>query len=181
MFSRSVGTLALAILPVLVSCAGAGEPLAARPDEAAVPAHSDAPITTDSTVYRLRSSENGYSGTIELTYTNRTGGTVNIPACHSPHPPILEKRVDGEWVVAYDPPVLMCITAPVVIQAGSSYAYTYRIVAGPTGSNMYPQFQVAEIPGTYRLRWRALVTAGPGQPQPLPEEETVSQPFELRR
>lgn len=180
MFSRTFASLLAVALPALGACAGGGEPLAARPDEAAVPSNAGAPITTDSAVYHLRSSADGYAGTIGVTYTNRTGGTVNIPACHSPHPPLLEKWVAGEWVVAYDPPVLMCITPPVVIQAGSSYSYTYRIVAGRTGSNSYPQFEVDEIPGTYRLRWRALLSAGSGEPQPLPEEVTISETFEIR-
>lgn len=143
------------------------------------------PIRTDSAVYHVRTTEYFHDLTIEATYTNLTGKTVYIPGCHSPDPPVLEKWQEDKWVTAYAPVVLLCLGSPVIIGAGDVYAYTYRISAART-PNTSPRFEVAELPGTYRLVWRILSTWTPHGPEPglgkeLPLEQRISNTFEIVR
>jgi hypothetical protein len=143
------------------------------------------PLRTDSSVYHVRTASHGYELTIGVSYTNPTRGNVYIPTCHTPHPPVLQKLENGSWVTAYVPVVLMCLGPPVIIGSGRTYEFTYRIWAGFHGTNNYPQFEVREIPGTYRLVWQMLRTwtpngPNPGLGEPLPVELSTSDPFELR-
>ena len=149
------------------------------------PSHSaaGAPIRTDSSVYHVRTTPTGHELTIGVRFTNVTGGTAYIPTCHTPHPPVLEKLEGDRWVTAYSPVVLMCLGPPVVIPAGSSYDYTYRVLAS-TRPNTYPRFEVAEIRGTYRLVWHILGSWNPDGPEPglgtpLPLEQRVSNTFRI--
>ena len=139
------------------------------------------PIQTDSSVYHLRTAGHSHELTINLAYTNPTPGPVYIPTCREPGPPVLQKWVDGKWVTAYSPVVLLCLGPPVVIRAGEAYSYTYRVLASRS-PNSIPRLQVAEIPGRYRLVWHILGTWTPNGPEPglgqlLPEEQRVSNPF----
>jgi hypothetical protein len=131
------------------------------------------PIQTDSSVYHVRTTEYARELTVALTFANPTGRRVYIPTCHSPHPPILEKWENETWVIAYYPIVLACAGPPVVIDAGAQYRYTYHLVV-PHGPNTYPRFEVAEVPGTYRLVWNALGTSSGEQ---LPLHHRVSNTF----
>jgi hypothetical protein len=176
------------VLPVLAICAllsscGAPDTLGLRTDRA--PALGGAPIRTDSAVYHVRTTAYAYELTIGLTYTNPSGETAYISTCKAPDPPVLEKWEDGKWVTAFAPVVLMCLGPPVVIGAGERYAYTYHVLASHR-PDTYPQFEVAEIPGTYRLVWRILGTWTPdgGQPGPgeeLPLESRISNSFRIAR
>lgn len=171
---RSLVVIVLGLSLVGGGCARMGDLLGLPAADRAGPQPNGPPIQTDSSVYHVRTA-GGYQATIGLTYTNPTGEPVFIAACHNPHPPLMEKWEDGQWVTAYNPPVLMCITPPVVIEPRQSYSYTYRIVAGLPHDNAYPKFEVSEIPGTYRLRW---LLRGPDAPLPL--EQTISNTFELQ-
>lgn len=142
-----------------------------------------APIRTDRDVYQVRKTQHSYELTMELAYVNPTSGPVYIPTCHTPHPPALQKWVGGEWVTAYSPVVLECLGPPVVIGRGETYRYTYRVEASHR-PNTFPRFEVAEVPGTYRLVWHILGTWEPSGPQPglgeeLPLEQRVSDSFRL--
>lgn len=145
----------------------------------------EAPIRTDSAVYHVRTTPYTYELAIGVTYSNATGKPVFIPSCHGPTPPVLEKWEEGRWVRAYDPPVELCLGPPVVIEAGQVYAYTYNIHAARL-PNAIPKFEVAEIPGTYRLRWRLLGTWAPDGPEPglgeeLALEHSISNTFRISK
>ena len=147
------------------------------------PIVTGAPIQTDKSVYEMRSTTQAHELTIHLAYTNPTAGPVYIPTCREPGPPVLQKWVDGKWVTAYSPVVSLCLGPPVVIAAGETYSYTYRVFASRS-PNSIPRFQVAEIPGQYRLMWHILGTwtpngPGPGLGQLLPEEQRVSNTFTI--
>jgi hypothetical protein len=174
--------LTIVLLGLALGCSRSApeEPGAAKPDLAA----SEAPIQTDRAEYTLRYTEQLAEATIGVRYTNRTGSPVYLPTCHVPHPPVLEKRVGSTWVAAYRPAVLACLGPPVVIQPGATYEYTFKVVAGRPGTNSFPQFEVAEIPGTYRLVWGLLSTwdpdgPGPGLGRSLPLEQRVSNEFRI--
>lgn len=145
------------------------------------PNGTGAPIQTDRSVYEMRTTQYAHELTIDLAYTNPTPEPAYIPTCREPGPPILQKWVDGKWVTAYSPVVLRCLGPPVVIDAGETYSYTYRVFASRS-PNSFPRLQVTEIPGQYRLVWHILGTWTPNGPEPglgqvLPEEQRVSNTF----
>ncbi len=56
---------------------------------------------------------------------------------------------------------------------------TVRVLSGP---NMYPQLNVADIDGTYRLVWHGVVHSYRNEPPlgtPLPQDERTSNEFTL--
>jgi hypothetical protein len=55
------------------------------------------------------------------------------------------------------------------------------VVAYPCGGNTYPQFELDEVPGTYRLVWGNFDTwvPGDGARGPLPLAARVSNEFQL--
>lgn len=117
--------------------------------------------------------------TIGLRYTNHANGPRFFPGCKEPDPPCLEKLVSGQWVAAYCPIVRSCGGPPVVVAAGTSYDYRYNVF-GAFWEHFEPEFQVREVAGTYRVRWRAFQVWIPDGPQPghgqaaLPEELTTN-------
>lgn len=148
---------------------------------------SGPPIQTDRTVYTVTDSANLASLTIRLTYRNNTGKPVYLPTCRGPQPPRLQKQVGDTWVVAFAPNILACEAAPIMVDAGDSYDYTWRIIAGMPGSNYAPRFSVSEIPGTYRVLWEIFRGASSNGGRtvtthdPLPVEQSVSNSFRLVR
>ena len=178
---RHLLTIAPFLLALGCSRSGPGDSGPTSAGQAA----AGAPIKTDRTEYTLRFGAELAEMSIGVSYTNRTGSRVYLPTCHGANPPWLEKRVGSEWVAAYRPAVLACLGPPVVIQPGDTYDYTLKVVAGRRGTNRYPQFEVAEIPGTYRLVWGLLATWDPDGPEPglgrlLPLEQRVSNEFTIR-
>ena len=179
----TLSILALATLSSLSGCQALnvlGSEDQSRNDS---PIVTGAPIQTDKSVYEMRTTTQAHELTIHLAYTNPTAGPVYIPTCREPGPPVLQKWVDGKWVTAYSPVVLLCLGPPVVIAAGETYRYTYRVFASRS-PNSIPRFEVAKIPGEYRLVWHILGTWTPNGPEPglgklLPEEERISNTFQI--
>jgi hypothetical protein len=122
-----------------------------------------------------------------MTYTNNTGKRVYIPTCRGPQPPRLQKEVGDSWVVAFSPNILACESAPIQVDPGDSYPYTFRILAGMPGSSFAPRWAVSEVPGTYRVLWEIVtdVIGNPSRPEatrnPLPVEQSISNTFRLVR
>ena len=114
-----------------------------------------ATLATDSAEYTVRFEHGMYRATIGYTYTNHSGDAVSATHCHTPPPPVLEKRVGEGWVRAYSPVMLMCLSFPHFrIAAGATYRGTLQFAAAPPGTrNVAPVLEVESIPGTYRLRW----------------------------
>jgi hypothetical protein len=140
-------------------------------------------IRTDSAVYHVRTTSEAHELTIGVTFTNGTGGTTYIPTCRAPFPPVLQRWNGDQWVTVFSPVVAMCLGPPVVIPAGSTYHYSYRVM-GSRRPNTYPRFETSEISGTYRLVWQILGSWTPDGPEPglgveLPLEQRVSNSFVL--
>ena len=161
--------------------------LAACGCAAATVGRGSPPIQTDRTVYAVNDSAGLASLTIHMTYRNNTGKDVYLPTCRGPQPPRLEKQIGDAWVVAFAPNVFACESAPVTVPAGTSYDYTFRILAGMPGTNYAPRFAVSEIPGTYRVLWEIFQSTS-GDPRravttrdPLPVDQEVSNTFKLVR
>ena len=146
---------------------------------------TDAALRTDRTEYRLQDTGIGLEGRIPFTFTNRTGGAVYVVNCNGNTPPALQKRIDGRWVHAWSPVVSLCLSPPIVIGAGATYADTLWVSAGHPGNNFYPKFEVLAVAGTYRLIWPNVLKSYDDSRSPfgesLPLQERVSNPFEITR
>jgi hypothetical protein len=118
-----------------------------------------------------------------IRYINSTPGPIYLPTCHSVHPPVIEKKENGQWVIAFAPIVLACLGPPEIVGPGRTYEYTYLVQAYLPGSRVMPQFRT-EVPGIYRLAWRAYRTwtpngSEPGLGEELPRDAGISNEFEL--
>jgi hypothetical protein len=135
----------------------------------------DRGVETDSTSYHVLTTDSRHEVTIGVSFRNPTFNEVQIPTCHSPYPPVLEKLGRNGWVTAYSPVVLLCLGPPVRIAPGAAYSMTYRVI-GARLPNSAPRFEVDEIAGTYRLNWHALRTESGSR---LPSAYRTSKPFQL--
>ena len=128
-------------------------------------------LTTDSTQYTVRFDGRMYRARIGYTYVNRSGNAVSTNHCHTPPPPALEKRVGDQWVRAYDPVLLACLTLPPFqIPAGTTYRGVLDFAAAPPGRTMAPTLEVESVPGVYRLRWILRSGGNPDAPASTPVE-----------
>jgi hypothetical protein len=130
-------------------------------------AQTEPPIRTDKQGYSvtrtfksvpLGKSKDTYSAvpvikvTIATIYTNRTGGAVYLPTCVGPSQPVLEKKLEGKWVVAYAAGERRCLGNPVRIEAGATYRDTFYVEAFLINKDSFSsRLRVKEITGTYRL------------------------------
>lgn len=140
-------------------------------------------LTTDAPVYEIRVEGTVHAVDFELTYRNPLNVAVAVPACHSHTRPMLQKLVDGEWVYAFSPIELLCITAPLVIPARGTHQFRYELRAAAHDLARWPGAADGTLDGTYRLRWSVGLhdrRADAGVGKRLPEEYVVSNTFELR-
>lgn len=139
-------------------------------------------LRTDAPAYSIEETDRAFVVDIPFTFTNATGETVYVPNCRGMAPPILQKRVGDEWVLAYVPVVLACLSAPIVIERDHLYSGTLEVRAWK-GDNVAPKFRIAELNGLYRLVWPGPVhdydDAEPGFGERLPDEHRTSNPFTL--
>jgi hypothetical protein len=142
----------------------------------------DAPLQTDRLEYQLqRDGEGALRVEIPFTYHNHTGKTVYLLNCNGDVSPSLQKWQGGEWVRAWSPIMLLCLSQPIQVAPDAVYEYTLHVFAAPRGSNTLPQFEVPVVDGTYRLVWHAPVHDYHSSPStPLTLENRVSNNFRLR-
>jgi hypothetical protein len=161
------------VLPLLLGACGAIS-------EHQAPARP--PLVTDSSQYVVSTEGDLYRATIGYEFKNSTGLTLTRTHCNVPPSPILEKNVGGQWILAYAPVELMCLTTPhFQLAPDSLFRGRLAIVAGKPGSQFGPQFGVESIPGIYRLRWSLRVGPDPESPgaqtiQPISNEFRLVQP-----
>ena len=142
-----------------------------------------AAIQTDASAYELEAGSIGYAATIGFVFTNRSQAAVYVVNCGGAAPPSLETLLDGEWVKAWSAVVPLCLSPPIVIEAGEKYQGKLYLFAGyPTG-NAYPKFETAQIGGLHRLVWDNVLTSYDSRDYPfgppLPRDERVSNSFTL--
>ena len=119
---------------------------------------SNRPLTaflrTDSAEVTVRHSGHAYFANIGFVYTNTTSGPVAQGGCGFPPFPTLEKKVKGQWILAYNPIYLACLTKPdFMLPSGASYHGVIPFTAYERGQNTSPTLDVDSIDGVYRLRW----------------------------
>jgi hypothetical protein len=177
----------------------------ARTGDAANIAQTEPPIQTDKQAYsvtrasRFIPAKGNHAGSVApvikvaigVSYTNRTRATVYLPTCITPSQPALEKKVKGEWVVAFAWGERLCLGEPVRIEPGTTYQDVFHVEASLTDNDSdSSRLRVREIAGTYRLVRRFYKTdprtwasGGYGRnvslSQLLPLRERISNEFKL--
>lgn len=114
---------------------------------------------------------------IPYVYRNATGDSVYFINCNEIIVPSLEKRIGDTWSPVWTGASSACLSPPVVVPQEGEYMDTVRVLSAP---GMYPQLDVADIGGTYRLVWHGVVHSYRNEPPlgtPLPEEERTSNEF----
>jgi len=102
----------------------------------------------------VRHSGFTYHAKIGFVYTNTTAKPVSKAGCGSPPFPGLEKKVNDQWVAAYYPLYLMCLTKPdFMLESGQTYRGVLEFMAHEPGHHTGPELRVDSIDGIYRLRW----------------------------
>lgn len=77
-----------------------------------------------------------------------------MAGCGGPPFPTLEKKVNGQWVTAYYPNYLLCLTKPDFrVEGGQSYRDVLQFWAFEPGHVSGATLMVDSIDGIYRLRW----------------------------
>jgi hypothetical protein len=172
----------LLVLAGLVGCR-APTRLATAPRAEVAPAA----LRVDATTHRLRLADGIISGTIPFRYTNVRRQPAAVAVCRRPLAPALERWDGQHWIRAYEPVHLSCRGRPLLIAPGASVDDTLHVGAGVSGTNLFPQFTVPEVPGQYRLVWwvaDAANAVGGGERNAVgalrPEAERVSNAFELQ-
>lgn len=113
-----------------------------------------ASLRTDSAEFGVRLADSVYMAKIGFVYVNTTGGVVSKAGCGRPPDPLVEKRVAGEWIPAYNPVYLACLTKPDFrLESGATFRDVIEFRAYERGGNTWPKLLVDSIDGIYRLRW----------------------------
>ncbi|HEY4218104.1 MAG TPA: hypothetical protein VGM67_13255 [Gemmatimonadaceae bacterium] len=138
---------------------------------------------TDSASYSLllSSDRRWYTGTIAVTYTNRTADTVSFTNCQGATDVALEKLIDGVWTYVWAPVLPSCLSPAIAVAPGQERRWDIAVSAGYPGTNTAQQFSVNHISGVYRAIWRdAMIrSAGAASFIVAPEEHRVSNQFAL--
>ena len=113
-----------------------------------------ASLRADSAEVGVHRSDFAYIAKIGFTYVNTTAKPVSKAGCGFPPWPSLEKKVEGRWVLAYNPAYLMCLTKPdFILRSGETYHAVFDFEAYEPGHRWAPTLDVSSIDGVYRLRW----------------------------
>lgn len=172
---RLAGTahiLALCVASSLVAC----------DSTTSVPTPLTPLIQTDRASYTLSWNAPLLMTRIAYVFTNRTGHTVYLPNCRGEFGVELERGDGAPWKVAWAPVLLMCLSAPIVIEARATFAGILLVAGGLPGSNVGPQFYRADPSGRYRLVWTQVLSSydpSTVSGKMVPEEDRVSNSFEL--
>jgi hypothetical protein len=180
---RSFPHVCAVALPLLLASAGCSSGAGVTAPSLLVEGDEPAIVMAES-VLVLEGDEWGWRGEIGYTFRNRTERTISLLNCNGGYGLQLERWDGAEWVVAWSPALLMCLSAPIELAPGETLSRTLGVFGGRPDSNMHPRFAVSEIEGTYRL----VITAalwdydhdGPPWGTPVPVEHRSSGPFEVR-
>lgn len=152
-----------------------------------------APIQTDRASYQLREKAGyrpGYLLQVEIPYRyhNATGKTVCLVNCRGAVQASLEKRLEGNWVMAWGGVYAGCLSPAIEIGAGTVYEDT-MIVAAVQDQSGNPRFTVEPIDGVYRIVLSSTHTVhnyndsylGGSWGDPLPLAARISNEFALSK
>jgi hypothetical protein len=146
-------------------------------------------VTVERDTYHVRRIRGGdaLALTIVATFTNRTTDTIVLQPCNDPPPAAgLDKWVDGQWRPAFGQVCadIAHLDAP-RLAPGQSRTDTL-LIAASLRANTYPRFELATVPGLYRVVYfsahRNWISGHLGQPHlgpRLPKELRVSNAFRV--
>lgn len=137
-------------------------------------------LRTEGLEFQLIHTSGRIEVSIPYSYTNRTGSKVLLANCHGDVSPSLEMKRGEDWVTAWTPIHLLCLSPPIQIKQGAEYRDTLLVYAHPFGSNVHPQFDFEDIEGIYRLRWNTPYWEKNSKTQSLPLEFRISNEIFLR-
>lgn len=167
------------LVGVALALSGCGGPTLPERDE-------EAPIQTDRLAYELVPADDGLPGVetvIGYEFTNRTGAPLYIVNCNGATAQVLEKRVDGEWVVVWGNVIPQCLSPAIVIEPGQTIPRELEVFGGDPGCNCAPTFTVEERSGVYRLVLPDVLSSFDPDARPfgtpLPKADRVSNEFRL--
>ena len=140
-------------------------------------------LQTESLEYELSSGSVGLRTEIPYSFENRTGDAVYLVNCNGDFALVLQRLEGDQWVTAWGPVLNDCLSPPIVIAEGEVWADTVHVWGAMAGTNSFPQFDVAEPAGIYRILWIDALSSFqdhlPFGPQ-IPEEYRISNRFFLR-
>ena len=146
---------------------------------------TEPPIQTDVLEYELDFDGLRFRVDISYVYTNRSGNPVYLVNCNGGFGLHLERDENGAWQYAWGPVLNRCLSPPIVIASNATFADTLHVRAGSFGSNSFPQFDVDDPSGTYRIVWTAALSSLDANQLPfgpqIPFEYRVSNRFTLRK
>jgi hypothetical protein len=175
--ARTRGALPLAVCLLLLTGCPAGAP-------ETTPTVDEGPVVVEGRSHTLRSTQEGWEGEVPFAYHNVTDRTISLLNCRGGFGLHLEKRVEGDWVRAWEPAGELCLSPPIEIPPGEQHEHTLHVFDARPDANVFPRFDVDGIPGSYRI----VITSaywdydhdGPPWGEMPPMEARVSAPFELR-
>ena len=171
------------LLALLLHLTGCDSPTVTLSEERLPPTEvADPLIQTDARSYELTVGPDWYSVNVPYTFDNRTGGAVYLVNCQGGFRQNLQRWDGKQWVDAWSPVLLACLSEPIVIAAGASFADALAVWGGAPSSNFSPRFEPEYPSGTYRVVWHdALSTYQDRVPfgEPIPLDARVSNTFEL--
>jgi hypothetical protein len=132
-------------------------------------------------------SNGGWATAIDFTFTNPLAETIYVVNCRGGLAMELQRWDGAAWRTVWSPVLQMCLSPPIEIGAGETFAATLPVWGSEPGRNHMPEFATTRLDGTYRLKWGNLVLRWRGDyvdgafGDPVPEEVRVSDRFELRR
>jgi hypothetical protein len=182
-------SLAAVLLLTLGACATEQPPAGAGPGAAgeqpdAAPAPGGEPIRTSAAEYTMTRGSQGYEVRIPFVFTNRTSDTVYVVNCNGATALELQREQNGAWTTVWSPVLPACLSEPIRIAGGAEYAGTVDVWAGDRDSDTYPQFDVDDLDGEYRIRWGGVHSSYDPDGSPfgidVPEAQRVSNTFRLR-
>jgi hypothetical protein len=185
--SRSSSTLLnRAHLPlfVLLLCAACGDSAIEPWQVTSFAAQDSVPqFRTDSTTYSLVTNSVGFEARIRVMFTNRSIRTMYFVNCLGATRISIQHFDGTRWSTFWSPIMAACLSAPITVRPGDTYAFEIRVFAGKPGSKVYPQFESTPDAGLYRVIWNdAYFSYQPRLPwgTPVPESQRVSNAFRLR-
>jgi hypothetical protein len=141
------------------------------------------PIRTDQRSYTYGPGQFGEEIVIEGQYT--APADVYIVNCNGAIGWGLQRKVDARWVDAWIVATDACLSAPIVMKAGTVHSYSH-LVRGGGGGVVYPEKRQGVVdPGTYRIVWYGVLRSFDRDARPfgeeLPLDARVSNAFDIRR
>lgn len=183
----------LGTFATLAACDPAGRPAPdpePSPDSASA-VDRTAGLRVDREVYTLRPDGAMERASIAFTYVNARPDTLYHPTCRPSggKPTVqvaVQKRIDGSWRPAWSQALPQCLSVPIVIPPGGTFADTLDLVLHLQDTLHHPLLTPrADLDGEFRLVWHELLSSYDAAARPFGEEipldARVSGAFRLRR